>query len=117
MNDKIIISKNVIIAFLLLTAVLFSCTWALISESATSSSPVGATSRAGYYIVATTAAPTHGPDLLWIANVDTQELVIYGTSTDGSLTLLASADLNRAFLGRISPSLPPQQPIEGPESP
>ena len=116
MNDNIVISKNVIIAFLILTAVLLSCTWALISESATSSSPVGATSRAGYYIVATTAAPVQGPDLLWIANVDTQELTVFGTGSDGTITALANADLNRVFLGRIPLILPPP-PIEERETP
>ena len=99
------ISKNTVIAFLILTAVLFGCTWALIDSAAVSSSPAGAISRAGYYIITTTSA-SPDPDLLWIANVNTQRLVVYGTSTNGFITPLASADLRLAFQGRFAPDVP-----------
>lgn len=102
MSDKIIISKNTVLAFLILSAVMLSCAWGLISERSFVSSPVGATGRAGYYVVVTTASPNLGPDMLWIANVNSQELIVFGTGKDGKLTSLASADLNRAFAARAA---------------
>ena len=95
-NDKIIISKNTLMAFLLVSALFISCTWALMGNEI-SGGPVGSTARGGYYIVTSTSSPNLAPDLLWVANIDTQVLAIYGTSTDGVITPLTMTNLNAAF--------------------
>ncbi len=100
MNDNLVISKTSVIALLVITAVILSCAWALISEQTAPSSPVGATARGGYYIITTTASPMNGPDQLWIANVETQQLMLFDTQADGTITPLAAADLEIAFSPR-----------------
>ncbi len=96
-NDKIIISKNTVMAFLLLSAMFISCTWALLGDSAASSSPIGSTARAGYYIVTSTSSQKQAPDLLWVANIENQTLSVYGTSVDGVITPLTKTSLNSVF--------------------
>lgn len=102
-NDTIIISKNTVLAFLILSALFLSCTWALVGGSI-SGGPVGSTARAGYYIVTSTSSPKLAPDLLWVANIDTQTLAVYGTSTDGVITPLTMTNLNAAFEMRRMPN-------------
>ena len=99
------IPKNTVIAFLILTAVMLSCTWALIDSTFVSSGPTGVISRAGFYIITTTSGGGNEPDLLWVANINTQRLVIYGTSTEGVITPLASADLLQVFQGQYIPEM------------
>ncbi|MCF7957854.1 MAG: hypothetical protein K9M57_05330 [Phycisphaerae bacterium] len=101
-NDTIIISKNTVLAFLLLSALFLSCTWALVGGI--TGGPVGSTARAGYYIVTSTSSPKLAPDLLWVANIDTQVLAVYGTSTDGVITPLTMTNLNAAFEMRRMPN-------------
>ena len=105
MNDNFTISKNSVIAFLILSAAMLSCCWALLGEKPFAQ-PVGGSTAAGFYIVATTASDNADPDLLWIANVETQQLVVYGTKADSTITPLASADLNRAFALRTVIPIP-----------
>jgi len=90
------IPKNVVIAFLIVTAVIISCALALIETTSVHDKSTGATARAGYYVVATTKTPL-GSDLIWIANVDTQQLMVRGTNKQGDIIPLARTDLRRAF--------------------
>ena len=101
MNDKIFISKNTIIALLLFSFAILSACWAAIGDQPFMN-PLGSTTRAGYYTVTTTTSGTSAPDLLWVANRRTQELTVFGTQNNGTITKLAVADLGRAFQLRRS---------------
>jgi len=93
------ISQNCSVAFLTLTAIGLACTAGMLSgqRGSVTPSPAGATSRAGFYVVTTTPPAIAGPDLLWIANVYTEQLVVYDTDSNGVIRPLARADLARIF--------------------
>ena len=99
MNDKIFISKNTLLAFLIFSLAVLSACWAAIGDQPFLN-PLGSTTRAGYYIVTTTTSGTSDPDLLWVANKRTQELTVFGAQNNGTITKLAVSDLGRAFQQR-----------------
>ncbi len=99
MCDNIFISKNSLIAFLLFSLAVLSACWAAIGDQPFLS-PLGSTTRAGYYIVTTTTSGTSVPDLLWVANKNTQELTVFSSQGNGEIRKLAVANLGRAFQQR-----------------
>jgi hypothetical protein len=108
------ISQNCSVAFLTLTAIGLACTAGILNgqRSAITPSPAGATSRAGFYVVTTTPPAIAGSDLLWIANVYTEQLVVYDTDNNGNIRPLARADLTRIFQGKPLTTEPgPEEPV------
>ncbi|MBN1435664.1 MAG: hypothetical protein JW936_01190 [Sedimentisphaerales bacterium] len=92
------ISKNTIIACLTVSAVIFACMLMLemVSDPAVAQAEVGATSRAGYFAVCT-AAQREGESLIWIANVNTQQMIVCERQYDNSIITLDSVDLRSMF--------------------
>ena len=106
------IPKNSVIAFLIFTAVLLTCVLALQQFNFTESGAQAAhNSRAGRYVVATTQYD-ETMSLFWVANVDAQNLSVFGFMQSGGFALLDSVNLNYVFRPRgIDPRLLPQSPI------
>ena len=96
MNDKIFISKNVLIALLLFTSAILTACWAAVGDRPFLS-PLGGTSRAGYFVVTTTTSDSHDADLLWVVNKNNQTLSVYSARSDGAVNKLASSDLGQQF--------------------
>jgi len=88
-------SKNTVIGALVFSAVLLSCVLVLVNL-APRAAHAGTTSRAGSFAVAS-ARTNVGIDLLWIAHVDSQRLVVFGADRRGNISALARADLRTLF--------------------
>jgi len=112
------ISQNCTVAFLTLTAIALACTAGIINgqRASITPSPAGSTSRAGFYVIATTPPEVAGADLLWIANVYTEQLVVYDTDNNGNIRPLAKADLARIFQSKPLP-IEPEQGAPEPDAP
>ena len=84
-------------SLLVFSAVLLGCVLVLLHLMPPSTAQaMGAASRAGSFVVATAQADS-GTDLLWVAGVDVQRLVVYGADANGAITVLATADLRTLF--------------------
>ncbi|KPK75442.1 MAG: hypothetical protein AMJ79_11250 [Phycisphaerae bacterium SM23_30] len=91
------IPKNTIIAFLIFTAVLLTCVLALQHFTFNDASAwANHSSRAGRYVVATTIFD-NTRSLYWVANVDVQNLTVFGFVETGGFTPLDSRNLNYVF--------------------
>ena len=91
------IPKNTIIAFLIFTAVLLTCVLALQHLTFNDSSAwANQSSRAGRYVVASTIFDDTR-SLFWVANVDVQNLTVFGFVETGGFTPLDSVNLNYVF--------------------
>jgi len=90
------ISKHTIMAFLVFSAVVLVCL--LFAELVCPPSQAGAatSSRAGFFVVST-AARSADEDLLWIANVRTQQLIVCGRNRSGGIIILGGLNLARVF--------------------
>ena len=103
-----------IIGFLIFTATLLTCLLVVEVMFEPSLLRADASSRAGTYIV-TTASVEVDQDLLWVANVNLQQLIVFGTDRNGVVSPLATLDLIDVFerqqirripLRRTAPSTP-----------
>ena len=90
------ISTRVVIGFLLFTATLLACLLMVDVMLEPSALRADTSSRAGRYIV-TTASVEVDQDLLWVANVNLQQLIVFGTDKNGVVSPLASLDLREVF--------------------
>jgi hypothetical protein len=90
------ISKNTVIAFLMFSAVVLACVLVLVNVMPPSAAHAVTATRAGSF-VAVTARSTTSTDLLWVANVDVQRLVVFGPSRTGAVSVMARADLRSVF--------------------
>ena len=92
------ISKNTVMAFLVVSAVVLGCLLLLnlVAEPSRALAMGGATSRAGVFAVAT-ATHTEGEDLIWIVDVDVQRMIVCQRDNKTRITTLASVDLARVF--------------------
>ena len=124
------ISKNAVIGFLIFTAVLLSCILVIDNLAGPGSAYASSPARAGAYVV-TTARLDETTDLLWVVDVDTQNLSVFGMDNNGFIAELARVDLGIIF----APLMPlplelqaplrrgpgrrvaPQSPSEGEEQP
>ena len=93
------ISTRVVIGFLLFTATLLTCVLMVDMVLEPSVLRADASSRAGRYIV-TTAAVEADQELLWVANVNLQQLIVFGTDKNGVVAPLATLDLLEVFEGQ-----------------
>ena len=98
-------SQKKLTGFLLVSAILL--TGLLIGQHSFRPQPIwaGTSSRAGNYIVATTAAGVD-QDLLWVVDVEIPRLSVYGPDRDGQLAFLTSVNLAQAF-EPLTPQLRP----------
>ena len=99
------ISARVVIGFLLFTATLLACVLIVDVVLEPSVLRADASSRAGQYIV-TTASVEENQDLLWVANVNLQQLIVFGTDKNGVVAPLARLDLLEVFERRPIRQLP-----------
>jgi len=106
------VSKNTVIAFLLCTAVLL----AVLLIFQLHPSYAGSTTRSGDYVVASARLDT-GTDLLWLINVQTQQLIAYGVDRNGLIADLGSVDLAIIFQAPPTMMMPPAAPRPGTTSP
>lgn len=90
------IPKNAVVAFLLVSAVVLSTVLFFELLMPGDEARASTTTRAGMFVVAT-ATQTEDLDLLWIANVNTQELLVLGRDNRGRINVLAGADLADVF--------------------
>ena len=90
------ISTRVVIGFLLFTGTLLACLLVVDVMLEPSVLRADTSSRAGQYIV-TTASVEVDQDLLWVANVNLQQLIVFGTDKNGFVTPLAALDLLEVF--------------------
>ena len=90
------ISTRVVIGFLLFSVTLLACLLMVDVMLEPSALRADTSSRAGRYIV-TTASVEVDQDLLWVANVNLQQLIVFGTDKNGVVSPLASLDLLEIF--------------------
>ena len=102
------ISSRAVIGFLLFTATLLACMLMVDVVLEPSALRADASSRAGRYIV-TTASVDVDQDLLWVANVNLQQLIVFGTDKNGVVTPLATLDLLEVFQGQPTPQFRPRR--------
>lgn len=97
MNDSIVISRNALAGFLLFSALVLACI--LIAHHTLAPTPaqaLGNSSRAGFFAVAT-ATVDEDLDLLWVAHVDAQRLLVFSTDKTGRISLVGNLDLSQVF--------------------
>ena len=92
------ISKNTVMAFLVVSAVVLGCLLLLnlVSDPSEAQAMGGATSRAGKYVVATATA-NEGEDLIWIVDVNLQRMIVCDRNIKSRITVLGTVDLARVF--------------------
>ncbi len=90
------ISKSTVIAFLTFTAVMLGCVLVLQNVILPPSAQAGTATRAGIYAV-TTAMEDEDSELLWLVDVDAQNLSVYGVDNNGFISELARANLGMVF--------------------
>jgi hypothetical protein len=104
------ISQKTVIAFLIMTAgILLSL---LIFQPSVQRAWANDSSRAGFFVTATATTDTD-TDLLWVVNVNQQQLAVFGSigqHIPTSTVLLASVNLSnvfgRGFTGAAQPAAP-----------
>ena len=85
-------------ACLTVSAVIIACMLLLemVAEPTSAQAEVGATSRAGYFAVCT-ASESEGESLMWIANVNTQRMIVCERQREGVIVVLDNIDLRAVF--------------------
>jgi hypothetical protein len=97
------ISQKTVIAFLMVSAAILGCL--LIFQPTIQSARASDTSRAGFFAVATATYDTTA-DLLWIVNVNQQQLLVYGADSQAGTVFKAGANLANVFGGRNVNTMP-----------
>ncbi|MBN2377834.1 MAG: hypothetical protein JXD22_15665 [Sedimentisphaerales bacterium] len=104
------ISKNIVIAFLIFSAVLLGCVL-LLQNTIGNQAYAGNSIRAGRYAAAT-AQVDEDKDLLWLINTDSRLLSVFDINNNGVIIELDSIDLALIFESMIEEEIPViQQPI------
>ena len=109
------ISKNIVIAFLIFSAVLFGCVL-LLQNTIDTQAYAGNSVRAGRY-AATTAQMDEDKDLLWLVNTDSRLLSVFDINNNGVIVELDSIDLAMIFEAVIEEEIPVIQQPTPPTSP
>ena len=99
------ISERMVIGFLLFTATLLACLLMVDVVLEPSALRADTSSRAGRYIV-TNASVEVDQDLLWVANVNLQQLIVFGTDKRGTVSPLATLNLRNVFARQPIRQLP-----------
>ena len=99
------IPRKTVITLLIFCAVLLSCVLAL-QQLTSYNARADSSSRAGRYVVATTILNQAG-SLLWVANVDTQTLTVFGVDMNGIIYPFDTLDLQMVFTSMYQPGMMP----------
>lgn len=107
------ISKNIVIAFLIFSAVLLGSVL-LLQNTIGTQAYAGNSVRAGRY-AATTAQLDEDKDLLWLVNTDSRLISVFDIRNNGVIVELDSIDLALIFESTLEEEIPPtQQPVVKP---
>lgn len=90
------VTQQKLIGGLIFTAIFLGCILIAQHSFLPDAAWASTSSRAGDYIVATTAEDA-GSDLLWIVNVNVPLISVYESDRNGVITLLASASPARSL--------------------
>jgi len=105
------ISKNIVIAFLIFSAVLLGCVL-LLQNTIDIQAYAGNSVRAGRYAAAT-AQMDEDKDLLWLVNTDSRLLSVFDITNNGVIVELDSIDLAMIFEKMLDEEIPAvQQPTQ-----